>query len=124
MATENKNWFLTFEAAEDLSSLEYQIVTIADDKIANDGQEATGVLVSKPKSGEHGSIMFMGIGKARAGGAIAKNGVFKTVTSGYISAATSGGWVNGRALEAITSGSIGKIFWHGVNQYQVSSIDG
>ena len=37
-----ENWQLTesFKAAEDLSARQYQAVTIADNKIANNGQEA------------------------------------------------------------------------------------
>lgn len=127
MAVDNK-WILTktFKAAEDLNSAGHEgiIVTIADNKVANNGQEATGVLVSKPKNGEHGTIVMMGLVKARAGGAIANNGVFSTTTSGYLKASASGDYINGRAMEAITSGSLGLVFWHGTNQYQVSSLDG
>lgn len=125
MGTEGK-YLLTepFVAAEDLNTHQYQIVTIADNKVANNGQEATGPLLNKPKSGEDGTILMMGVGKARAGGAIAKNGTFTTTTSGYITASASGDYINGRALIAISSGAVGRILWHGANQYQVSSLDG
>ncbi len=124
MSTENFEFNLTFKAAEDLSARQYQVVTIADNKVANNGQEATGILTSKPKSGEHGTIMLFGIGKARAGGAISANNTITTATSGFITVTASGDYINGRALEAITSGSVGKVLWHGVNHYQVSSLDG
>ena len=124
MAVENQYLPLTFTAAEDLTSHQYQAVTIADNKIANDGQEATGILLSKPASGQNGTIGIHGIMKARAGGAISANNTITVATSGYITVTASDSFINGRALEAITSGSIGKIFWHGANQYQVSSIDG
>ena len=117
---------LTFKAAEALDTEGHEgvVITIADNKVANDGQEATGVLMSKPKSGEHGTLALHGIVKARAGGTIAANNTITTATSGYITVTASDSFINGRALEAITSGSLGKVFWHGANQYQVSSIDG
>ena len=125
MATEGK-YVLTepFRAAEELSARQYQVVTIADDKIANNGQEASGVLLTKPKSGEDGSILLFGVGKVREGLAVTKNATITTVTSGYITVTASGDYINGRALEAITSGSIGRVFWQGNNHYQVSSLDG
>ncbi len=126
MTTENLNFQMAFKATEDLSTAGHEgiIVTIADNKVANNGQEASGILASKPKNGEHGSLIFFGLGKARAGGAIAKNNTITTATSGYITVTASGDYINGRAMEAITSGSLGKVLWHGANHYQVSSLDG
>lgn len=126
MAVSNIYLPLTFKAAEALNTEGHEgiVITIADNKVANNGQEATGVLVSKPASGEHGTIAIHGIVKARAGGAVAANNTITTATSGYITVTASGDYINGRALEAITSGSLGKVFWHGANQYQVNSLDG
>jgi len=122
MATEGSNITVTFQAAEDMSTLQYQAVAIADKKVANDGKEATGILNSKPASGEHGTLIIFGKCKGRAGGTLAVGGRFTVSTSGYLTAAASGDHHAGLALEAITSGSVGSVLWQGAGYYQVSSL--
>lgn len=125
MAVDNiKPITLTFKAAEDLNAHEGIAVTIADNKVANNGQEANGILDSKPKNGEHGTIVIFGIVKAKAGGAITVNNTITVATSGYVTVTASGDYIIGHALETITSGSFGKVFVLPSRHYQISSLDG
>lgn len=112
-----------FTAGEDLHKVPQEGIAIAldDGKTANNSLEATGILLSKPKSGENGSMLMLGIGKGRAGAAITKGTRVRVTTSGYFVTAASGYYHSGRAMEAITSGSLGPIYFHGIADYQVSS---
>lgn len=125
MAVSNIYTPCVFTAGEDLDTAGHEgvAIAIADGKVANNGKEATGVLLTKPKSGEHGSMAVAGVVKVRAGGALAAGGRMAAVTSGYFVAAESGYYCNGIALEAITSGSLGKalVQFPGYT-YQVSSL--
>lgn len=116
----------TIQALEDLNTHQYQAVTLADGKVANNGGEANGILQNKPKTNEHATLGYQGIMKFRAGGAVSANAEMTVVLSGYfltavnatftidsataaanVTAADSGAMVVGRALAAVTSGSIG-----------------
>lgn len=116
---------LAFTAGEALNTAGHEgvAIAIADGKVANDGKEATGVLLTKPASGEHATMAVSGIVKVRAGLGISKGDRIGVVTSGYFTAAASGDYCNGQALEAITSGSLGKalVQFPGYT-YQVSSL--
>ena len=126
MAHANKYDIMTVQALEALDTHQYQAVTLADGKVANNGAEANGVLINKPKINEHMSAAYQGIIKFRAGGAISKNADMTVVLSGYfltaiyavftvdsataaanVSATNSGAVVVGTAKYAVTSGSIG-----------------
>jgi len=113
-----------FTAGENLNTSGHEGVAIAlnDGKVANQGYEATGVLASKPKSGENGSMIILGVAKARAGVALALGQRVRVTTSGYFVVAASGYGDSGRAMEAITSGSLGPIFFHGVADYLPTSL--
>jgi hypothetical protein len=123
MAVSNWNIKHVFTATEDLNTPGHEGIAIAlvDGKVANDGQEATGILYDKPQNGQNGSMIIMGVGKGRAGGTLTKGGRVTVQESGYFTAAASGDYHCGRAFEAITSGSLGPIFFHGAGYYQVSS---
>lgn len=123
MGTSNVNFKATFTAGEALNTDGHEGVAIAlaDGKVANDGKEATGILYDKPASGQNGSMIIMGIGKARAGGALTKGANVTVSTSGYFTACASGDYAVGIAMEAVTSGSLGPVFLRGNNPYQVSS---
>jgi hypothetical protein len=123
MGFANVNFKYSFTAGEALNTAGHEGVAIAlaDGKVANSGDEAVGILASKPESGEHGSIIIMGIGKGRAGAALTKGQRLTVSTSGYFTAAASGDYHAARAMEAITSGSLGAVFIHGTGFYQVSS---
>jgi len=66
-------------------------------------------------------MIIIGIGKGRDGGALTDGGNVTVSTSGYFTAAASGDYLCGIAMEAVTSGSLGPIFMRGNNTYQVSS---
>ena len=126
MAHANKYDIMTVQALEALDTHQYQAVTLADGKVANNGAEANGILINKPKINEHASVAYQGISKFRAGGAISANADMTVVLSGNlltainavftvdsataganVSATNSGASVVGIALAAVTSGSIG-----------------
>lgn len=108
MAVDNKH-ILTWaiQAKEALDTHQYQAVALNDGKVANNGSEAFGILTNKPKINEHASLMLIGICKFRAGGAVAIDKRMTVSTSGYFTQAGSGFYTVGRALAAVTSGSIG-----------------
>lgn len=113
MTWDGQYFSMTFTAGEALNTEGHVGVAIAinDGKIANTGKEAAGILLphSKPKSGELGSIGYMGIMRFRAGAAVAVDAIMTVTTSGYfITNPTSGYYhVQGRCLEAAASGGLG-----------------
>ena len=124
MATENKHLSYTFTAAEDLDSLVsgtgqiYKAIALVDRKIANSGEETSGILTFGAKSGEHSTIAVSGVVKAVAGGAIAAGGACTVATSGYITAGDSGDYIIGRNLDtAVASGAVGTILLSGNPTY-------
>jgi hypothetical protein len=112
-----------FISADSLDTTGHEGVAIAlaDNKVANNGKEADGVLETKTKITEHGTIVIHGLARGRAGGTLTAGMRLTVSTSGYFTAVTSGYYGSAKALEAISSGSLGEIFFHGVNYYQVSS---
>ena len=118
MGTSNWNIAIPFTAGEDLNTDGHEGVAIAldDGKVANSPQEAVGILYDKPANGQHGSMIMLGIGKGRAGGGtLAKGARLSVTTSGYFITATSGNNDCARAMESITSGSLGPILFHGAS---------
>jgi len=107
MGYENKYRVTTIQALEDLNTHQYQAIALDDGEIANSGQEAVGILINKPKNGEHAEIAYEGEIKFRAGGAISIHKPITVTTSGYFVDAGSGYFVVGRAKATVTSGSIG-----------------
>ena len=95
------------KAGESLATNEYFAVALDDGKVANNGSEACGILQNKPASGEPMSIGYQGVMKFKAGGAVAAWARMTVATSGYFTTAGSGYYTVGRALAAVTSGSIG-----------------
>ena len=110
-------------AKEDLNAHQYFAVTCADGKIANNGAEASGILINKPKTGEAASVGMIGEMAFQAGGAVAANGKMTVTTSGYFTAAASGDFVVGRnGQTAVTSGSVGRgLFNFNTGWYAVDS---
>jgi hypothetical protein len=103
----DENWTKTFKAAEDLDTLQYHAIALSDNKLANNGGEAFGILLTKPKSGENGTIAYMGEIPYRAGGAITIGKLITVTTSGWFVTAGSGFYSIGRATATVTSGDIG-----------------
>lgn len=105
-----------FQAKENLSANQYFAVTIADGKVANSGSEASGILITKPTSGENGHVGHTGEMSYQAGAAIAASARITITTSGYCITATSGTHIVGRnGNTAATSGSIQRGFFHFLN---------
>jgi len=107
MTVENVLLTCKFQAGEDLNTHQYQAIALNDGKVANSGDEAVGILLTKPKSAEHGTVGISGLLKYRAGAAVAVDAKLTATTSGYIITCGSGYYFFGRALEAVTSGSVG-----------------
>lgn len=109
-----RQYFSTsFIAGENLNTEGHVGVAIAinDGKVAATGKEAAGILLphSKPKSGEAGSIGYLGEIDFRAGAAVAKDALLTVTTSGYfITMTVSGSFGVGRCTEAVASGGVGK----------------
>lgn len=124
MGTSQWNVKVPFTAGEDLNTDGHEgiAVALADGKVANNGKEATGILYDKPASGQNGSMIIVGIGKGRAGGALSKAANVTVSTSGYFTTCASGDYAAGIAMEAVTSGSLGPIGLRLNNPYQVSSL--
>ena len=99
---------IQFEALEDLSSRYGFAITLDDGKIANDGAEASGILMNKPKSGEAANCGTVGELPFQAGGAVTKGDKLTVTTSGYCISANSGSHLIGKATVTVTSGSMGK----------------
>lgn len=103
-----------YEASEDLQSYQYYIVVSSSTsttkrtmaRAATAGEPATGVLITKPDSGESGTTVELGITKCRAGGTIAGGGFFTTTASGTATATASGDYTLGRAITSAASGNI------------------
>lgn len=107
MAVDNRTVLTTFQAGEDLDGAQYHAIRLVDGKLANNAETASGILMSKPKTNEHGSIAWRGEIKFAAGAAISKGDKVTITTSGWLTTAGSLDTVTGEAKEAITSGSIG-----------------
>lgn len=97
----------TFEALEDLNSHQYFAVALDDGKIANDGEEARGILLNNPKTNEFGTVATKGVSKFRAGKALTKGDKLTVTTSGWFTTGDSGYFIVGECRNTVTSGSIG-----------------
>lgn len=109
MATEGRRFETPIAAGEDLntSAFQYHAIALDDGKLANNAEEASGVLLNKPKSGEGLSLGYFGELKFAAGGAISKGAKITVTTSGWFTSAGSSSVIVGECKAAVTSGSIG-----------------
>lgn len=107
MAVSNFKITTTFTAGEALTTHQYFAVALNDGQIANNGEEASGILQNKPASGEFGTMAWAGESKYIAGAAIAAGDKLTVTTSGYMITAGSDDPVVGETKGAVTSGSIG-----------------
>lgn len=116
-----------FTAGEDLNKPAQEGIAIAldDGKTANDGQEARGILMSKPASGQEGAMGIRGVMKFRAGGGVAIGNTLTVTTSGYFTVSASGDYLVGHCGNtAATSGSLATGIFHFASLYQMNSLDG
>ena len=114
MGTENTFRAWSFKAKSDLSSMVagtgviHKAVDNYTGNIAAAGALAFGLLKFGADSGGHVSAGFDGLMKYTSALAVSTPGMELSVTtSGYLTLATSGTWSVGKALEAVTSGSVG-----------------
>lgn len=107
MATEGKQFNTTIQALEALTAAQYHAIAFNDGKLANNGEEASGILQNKPASLEHATISYLGESRYAAGAAISAGAKLTVTTSGWFSTADSDDAIVGEAKEAVTSGSIG-----------------
>lgn len=85
---------------------QYHAFALVDGQLANSIGEASGILVNKPKSGEHAAIAYEGELKYAAGGAISKGDKLTIVTSGWFTSANSDEAIVGIAKADVSSGGI------------------
>lgn len=98
---------VTLDAGADLSSLQYYVVSLDDGQRSIHGAEACGILQNKPRINEFANIGIIGVMKYRAGGAITKDDWLRVDSNSTLVKAGSGYHLVGKALETVTSGSIG-----------------
>ena len=123
MAFENRQVSFSYTAGENHDNLTagsgalYKAIAINDQKFANNGLEASGILIYGAKSGEYATAVISGISKFTAGAAITAGQQLTVSTSGYITAAASGDAVVGMNWESsVASGAIGTgVFQFGTN---------
>ncbi|HEY6922581.1 MAG TPA: capsid cement protein [Steroidobacteraceae bacterium] len=112
MTTEGRQnkWALT--ATEDLSvaTARYHAVSFAGLVVASTSR-AAGILVTSAKSGERVSVVYEGVAKVAAGGAVSTLGYpLKITTSGWLVVAASGDAMVGRATATCASGDLVEAF--------------
>lgn len=108
MSTEQKTELMTVVAAQDLTVADalYHAISLGGTIVGSTSRVA-GVLRTKGQSGERVSVVYQGITKVMAGGAVSTLGYPLTVTaSGWFIAASSGGAQVGRALAVAASGDL------------------
>jgi hypothetical protein len=113
MATSNRFATTTFAVTEDLSAngAKFHAVAFVDGKLANNGQEASGILDDKstPENTQFATLIVRGESKFAAGAAVSAGDSLTVTTSGWFTTADSmqSHAVVGEAKYAVTSGSIG-----------------
>lgn len=93
-------------AADYSSSGQYHAMAVTG-LMAASGVTGVGILQNKPKSGEDASVTYAGRSRFYAGAAVAAGAQLTITASGWLITATSGTNVVGKALAAVTSGSVG-----------------
>ena len=115
MTTEGKHMIENVTAGADLTAGQYKAIALDDGDFAANGGEAFGILQNKPLAGQQASVAFFGVCKAYFGLPAAAGASITVAASGWCQPATLGDIINGRALKAVTSGSVGKIFFGTAN---------
>ena len=109
MSTENMNSYTTVQITENLTAVtcKYHAVAFVDGQLANNGEEASGILINNPYTNEFGKLIVAGESKFAAGAAVTKGDKLTVTTSGWFITATSDDAVVGEAKCTTTSGSLG-----------------
>jgi len=108
MATDAAKHAWSVLATEDLSiaTARFKAVSLGG-LVVGSTSRAAGVLVTSARSGERVSVVYTGVQKLIAGGAVSTLGYPLTITtSGFFVAASSGGAHVGRALAIAASGDL------------------
>jgi len=124
MAYSGRQIETSIQAGEDLNTSGHQFHAIAldDAKLANNGLEASGILLGKPKNKEGLTLGYIGELKFAAGAGISAGVRLTVATSGWFTSAVSGDYAVGRCKSSVTSGSIGTgIFNFATPQLKVNS---
>lgn len=106
MATGNAMQTTTIEILESSTAAQYHAIAFNDGKLANNGEEASGILLNKPASSEFATLAVSGESKYAAGAAITKGAKLTVTTSGWFTTADSDDAIVGEAKYTTTSGSI------------------
>ena len=87
----------------------YKLIDVDDNDIYDTagGARALGVLQHQGNSGDHVPVGVAGIMKFTAGAVVSPGDALTPDTSGYVVKVASGDYPIGKALESITSGSVG-----------------
>ncbi len=112
MTTEGRQNKWAIVATEDLSvaTARYHAVSFAGLVVASTSR-AAGILVTSAKSGERVSVVYEGVAKVAAGGAVSTLGYpLKITTSGWLIVAASGDAMVGRATATCASGDLVEAF--------------
>ncbi len=105
MATEGQSNTFTAKAEADVSMHQHKAVNVAGG-VAAANAAAAGILLNKPKLGEHATIAYSGHMKAYVGGTITAGNRLKVTSSGFLVVALSSEGSCGKAISACASGSI------------------
>ena len=98
---------IPFTAIADLRLYQWRAVGLGGN-LATDSKDAKGISMTKPNSGDDGTMTVDGRSKFVAGGAISKGARLNVTSGGFMVTATSGGYSVGFAETATTSGSVGR----------------
>lgn len=109
MATSGRQLETAIAAGEDYNTTAfiYHAIALDDGKLANNAEEASGILLNKPKTGEGLTLGYIGELKFAAGGAISKGEKITVATSGWFTVADSNDVIVGECKVTVTSGSLG-----------------
>ena len=109
MSVEGRYFTWTITAGEDLDDLTpgsghlYKAVALDDGKIAQNGEEAGGILLYGGKQHEHIALGYQGVLKFTASEYIGKGDRLTVGNNGYMRLARPGDFVVGRCLDSPTS---------------------
>lgn len=121
MASFNTPENRTYVASVDLDNSQHYFVDIAGSNVrkitVSAADAGTGVLLNKPKAGEHATVMIRGQGKVHAGAAVTAGALIVSAGSGFAVPYTAGVQVGsgdtltektilGRAVTGAASGSV------------------
>lgn len=85
----------------------YKAINVNSGMIASGGDTAGGLILGPAQSGNHVNFLISGVGKFTANAAISAGDALTITTSGYGKTAVVGEYIVGKALESVTSGSVG-----------------